>query len=87
MNELTRKLPGPHDNVVICTDKIYEFKTKFGPWKYGVKNDSLVSEGPRDSQEVTSQWLPQENPKFHSNLDWLVMVGLEKLHLWTSFDW
>lgn len=30
---------------------------------------------------VTSRWLPKENPKFSSNLYWLVMVVLEKLHL------
>ena len=30
--------------------------------------------------EVTSRWLPKENPKFSSNLFWLVMVVLEKLH-------
>lgn len=31
--------------------------------------------------EVTSQWLPKENPKFSSNLFWVVMVVLERLHL------
>ena len=30
--------------------------------------------------EVTSRWLPKENLKFSSNLYWLTMVVLEKLH-------
>ena len=28
--------------------------------------------------EVTLRWLPKENPKFNSNLFWLVRVVLEK---------
>lgn len=83
MSEPNRKLPGPHDNVFTCTDNIYGFKAKIGPWKCGVKKDPFTSViwGPEMLPEVTSQWLLKKNPKFSSNFYWLVMVGLEELHL------
>ena len=33
MNLISRKLPGPHDNVFTYTDKVYGFKSKIEPWK------------------------------------------------------
>ena len=39
--------------------------------------------GRQDTSCITLRRLPKENPKFSSNLFWLVMVVLEKLHSWS----
>lgn len=41
---------------------------------------ALIQTGLEMLLAVTSLWLPKENPKFNSNLYWLVTVGLGKRH-------
>lgn len=57
-------------------------RRKLGLGNVGLKKIHLPqSDGPRDASGSNITMAAQEKPKFSSNFYWLVMVGLEELHL------